>query len=57
LLYLLYQIEASYSFHPTTSLCLALFLSETNQVTDFTIAAMSHIISHGKHFYMVLEND
>lgn len=26
-------------------------------MTDFTISTLSHIISHGKHYYMVLEND
>jgi hypothetical protein len=57
LLYLIHQIEASNAYHPTISLCLALFLSESNQVNDFIISAMSRIISEGKHYYIVLEND
>jgi len=60
LLYLVHQIESACAFHPTTSLCLTLFLSESEQEpdsSDFTVTAISYLISHGKHFYIVLEND
>lgn len=57
LLSLTYQIESAACFHPTTSLCLALFLSETPSFTEFTITALALFITRGKHYYIVLEND
>jgi len=52
-----YQIEAAEAFHPTTSLSLCLYLSETSQFNDFTITALAHLIQRGKHYYILLEND
>lgn len=57
LLYMAYQVESANVFHPTTSLCLALFLSESPAITDFTVCALANIITKGRHYYIVLEND
>jgi hypothetical protein len=56
-LFLGYQIEASESYHPTTSLSLCLYLSETPQINDFTLSSLAHFIQRGKHYYILLEND
>lgn len=56
-MFLAYQIEASESYHPTSSLSLCLYLTESSQINDFTITALSHFIQRGKHYYILLEND